>query len=233
MFTFKTFIGIPTVRRDESFWESMDSFIPALKEECEVEVCIVKNKTIAEARNEIASRFLDSDADFLLFLDDDHSGHTIEMFDAILDPLVNNNAYMCGIKCYTKVFPYCSNILIYSGADEKKLGLQEGSGKYMPIDLDNGYMYVDLVGFGMTLLSRKAFSIIEPPYFFSQDVNGRSCREDNYFCDKLNKMGIKPVGCFKYTLTHNGIDGVMVRQLRDEGMNRLREKFPDMKVLVS
>ncbi len=229
----KIFIGIPSARRYEPFWKSMETFIPELKQECEVEVCTVYDKPVAEARNIIASRFMDSDSDYLLFLDDDHSGHTLEMFDKILDPLVNNNSYMCGVKCYTKTFPYSSNILIYSGIDEKKLGIPPGSGKYMPIYLDAGYMYVDLVGFGMTILNRMAFKIIKEPYFFSENVNGRMTREDNYFCDKLNKMGIKPVGYFGHTLEHNGIGEHNAPEMRREGYTRLKAQYPNHSVLVS
>lgn len=229
----RIFIGIPSSRRYEPFWESMDDFIPHLKQYHEVKICIIKDKTISEARNEIANLYLKSDSDYLLFLDDDHSGHTLEIFNAILDPILNNNSYMCGVKCYTKDFPYHPNILIYSGVDEKKLGIPEGSGKYIPVFLDAGYMYVDLVGFGMTILTRMAFKILKEPYFSSEYVNGRLVREDNYFCDKLIRMGIRPVGYFGHTLDHQGFGEHNVPMLRQQGFNELREKYPDTKVMVS
>jgi hypothetical protein len=225
----KVFIGIPSVRNYEPFWKSMDEFLPILKRQVDVEVCIVKDKTIAEARNQIVDEFLASDSDYLLFLDDDHSGHTLQMFNSLLDPILNNNAYMCGMKCYTKIFPYFSNISIYSNVNEKELGIVEGSGKYMPVDFDRGYGYVDLVGFGMTIVSRGTFDLIEKPYFISKDNKG----EDNYFCDNLIKAGIRPVGCFEDVLEHMGIGKHNDRILRDKGYAELKEKYPDMKVLVA
>lgn len=229
----KIFIGIPTIRRYEPFWDSMAKFIPELKHNFEVEVCTVHGKPVSEARNIIADRFMDSDCDYLLFLDDDHEGHTISMFESILDPILNNNSYMCGLKCYTKRFPYNSNILIYSEIDEEKLGIPKGSGKYIPIDLNNGYMYVHLIGFGMTILTKWAFRIIEKPYFVSEFLNGKLVKEDNYFCDKLVKVGIQPVGCFNYTLSHNGIGSHNAIRMREEGMSKIKEKNPDLKVLVA
>lgn len=229
---YKIFIGIPTSRDYEPFWSSFRNFRNQLQAIYEVEVCIVKDKSIAEARNEIASRYLKSDSDYLLFLDDDHSGHTIAMFEAILDPILNNNSCMCGIKCYTKGFPYSSTLCIYSksmGIDTKKLGLKEDEGQYVPIDSGRGYTYCDLVGFGMTLLTRTAFKVLKEPYFVSKDNR----KEDNYFCDNLVKNGVQPVGCFDYVLEHNGIGSHNAYELREKGYAELKKRHPDMKVLVS
>ena len=207
----------------------MDSFLPVLKRMCDLQVHIVKNKTIAEARNEISERFLESNSDYLLFLDDDHSGHTLQMFNSILDPMLNNGGSMCGIKCYTKLFPYFSNLSIYSNVNHKELGIKEGTGKYIPVDLDGGYGYVDLVGFGMTIVSRGTFSLMKKPYFVCQDNRG----EDNYFCDNLIKAGVRPIGCFDYVLTHGDIGRHNARELQNKGYAELRQKYPDMKALVA
>ena len=133
----RVFIGIPSVRRYEPFWKSMDEFILILKRMCDVEVCVIKGMKVAEARNTIVDMFLKSTCDYLLFCDDDHVGHTLQMFNACLDPILTNNACMCGIKCHSKTFPYASNLLMYSNVDEGKLGIKKGSGKYIPIDADN------------------------------------------------------------------------------------------------
>lgn len=228
----KIFLGIPSCRRYEPFWKSMEEFIPILSRQCDVIFCTVHNKTVAEARNMIVDMFLKSDADYLLFLDDDHRGHTLQMFNSLLDPLLNNGSFMCGIKCRAKKFPYASNLLIYSKVDEEKLGIKKGCGKYMPINLHKGYAYCDLVGFGMTLISRETFNRIESPYFISDPEVGQG-REDNYFCDKLVKIGKYPVGCFDYTLEHQGIGFHNADILYEQGLAELKKKYPDMKVLVS
>ena len=84
----------------------------------------------------------------------------------------------------------------------------------------------------MTLLTRKAFEVVQEPYFVSDSRIGQG-REDNYFCDKLVSKGVYPVGCFEYTLEHQGIGWNNAKQLRDRGMAELKAKYPDMKVLVS
>lgn len=215
----KLFIGIPTSRHYKPFWDSMEIFIPLLEKEHELEIYTLANKSLAEARNTIVSRFLNSDKDYLLFLDDDHSGHSLEMFNALLNPLINNNRNVCAIKCYTKFFPYNSTLLEYDNIYRGKLNLPKGIGNYRPIDDYEGYVECDLVGFGMTLISRETFSKIEEPYFSSKDNR----REDNYFCEKLLLAGIKPIGCFDYILEHNGIGKHNASILRNQEMKILKE----------
>ena len=225
----KIFIGIPTVRHYEPFWQSMASFIPALERECDVIEHIVTGKDIATARNEIAEKFLSTDADYLLFLDDDHAGHTVEMFDALLDPVLINNAYICAMKCYKRAFPFDTNLLIFSGVNEKAMGIAEGKGEFMAIDQPSSYMYVDVVGFGMTLIQRMALIKVGKPYF--NTVN--NCNEDNDFCKRLLKFGVQPVACSEYTLEHGGIPVADIPRLKKEGWAQLKKQHPDLKVLVS
>lgn len=220
----KLFIGIPTIRHYEPFWNSLSLFLNNLLGKYDYQVFKVSNKSLAEARNEIVSRFLKSDKDYLLFLDDDHSGHTVQMLDSLLDPLINNGRMVCAIKCYARIFPHFSNLLQYSGVD-----LGEGRGKYRPIDDNEGYCECDAVGFGMTLVSRETFKRINEPYFISKD----NTKEDIYFCDKLNLSGMRAIGCFEYVLEHNGINEHNALELRNKGIEELKIKNPDMRVLVS
>lgn len=218
------FIGIPSVRKYKPFVESMEVFIPSLIEKHTIEIYTVSNKSRAEARNSIVSRFLSSDKEYLLFLDDDHSGHKSDMVGALLDPLINNGRLVCAIKCYSREFPYFSNLAEYSGVN-----LEGGIGKYRPIDENKGYIECDLVGFGMTMIAREAFNRIKEPYFISNN----NCREDNYFCEKLVLSGSRPIGCFDYLLEHDGINEFNSIELRNKGIEELKNKNPDMKVLVS
>lgn len=199
----------------------MKNFIQAVKFHHDIEVVEARSKPVDVARNLIVDKFLDSDKDYLLFLDDDHIGHSMDMLRALLVI----DAPICAIKCYTKVFPYFSNLLQYSGFNSSAVGLPDGQGKYNPIDLDFGYHYCDLVGFGMTLIKRDLFSKIEKPYF-KADQDG--IREDNYFCEKLLAVGIKPIGCFSYTLEHDGIGRENARTLREESMNRITGKLAEL-----
>ena len=48
--------------------------------------------------------------------------------------------------------------------------------KYVPVEIDKGYFYCDLVGFGMTLIDKKLFEKLQEPYFIYDVTN----KEDNY-----------------------------------------------------
>lgn len=205
----KLLIGIPSCREYKPFWESMDSFLPLVGAIHQTTVLEVRNRKIADARNIIVSEFLEGDFEYLLFLDDDHSGHTVEMLDA----LINGNSLVCAMKCYSRFFPHLCTLMNYSG-------LHDDRGKYKSVELNKGYQECDLVGFGMTLLNRKLFSLIEIPYFVS---NSNFQQEDNNFCDSLINKGIRPVGCFDYVCTHNGTDDSNLEQRRNKGLIELVE----------
>ena len=92
------FIGIPTIRDHQEFIKSIDNFIPELKKNFVVDIYRVVNEPIDIARNKIVDNFLESKLDYLLFLDDDHCGHTVDMVES----LMKLNTYVCAIKCYQK-----------------------------------------------------------------------------------------------------------------------------------
>lgn len=215
----KIFVGIPSVRNDQAFLESMNEFLPDIGKLHEVKALEVRDKKIDEARNFIVDEFLKSDSEYLLFLDDDHSGHTVEMLQTLLDI----NSYVSAIKCYSRFFPYLANLMDYSGSDDPRI-------KYKPKDVTVGIHPCDLVGFGMTLIKRATFDLLSRPYFVAIN-NGK---EDNYFCDSLIKIGIKPMGCFDYTLPHQGIDQYNAEKMKKEGLDKIfknfKDKFPNQEV---
>src|SRR3990167_9370199 len=102
----------------------------------------------------------------------------------------------------------------YSGVDNPELKYEYKTNK-------SGYDFCDLVGFGMTILKRELFSKIDKPYFVCENNQ----REDNYFCDKLHSVGIKPMGCFDFTLTHDGIDESEAKRLQELEYSRLLEEI--------
>lgn len=206
----KIFIGIPSIREYQPFLNSMVSFVVDLHKKYSVRVFQVKNKKIDEARNIIVNEFLKSNCDYLLFLDDDHSGHTFNMFE----DLMKADTYVCAVKCYWKDFPYLDSLLDYSGEELEMI-------KYKAKKVTAGFHSCDLVGFGMTLIKRETFDNLEKPYFICE--NNR--KEDVYFCDNLIKQGIKPIGCFDYVLTHQGVDDTNKQSLFEEGMEKMIENI--------
>lgn len=162
---------------------------------------IVKDTYLPEAQNSIAKDFLQTGYDYLLLLDDDQWGHTIEM----LDTLVESNTYVSTIKTYQREYPYACAIF-------KKLI----NNVVVPIESGKGYVECDLTGFPMTLISRETFSFLEEPYFRPYEVNGRTWNSDVDFFDRLSKKGIKPVGCFQHILNHDEVTADNVLELRYE-----------------
>lgn len=206
-------IGIPSVRNRKDFHDSMDAFLPALAKVHQIEVIEVRNRPVDEARNKIAEFFLSKEYDYLLFLDDDHTGHTVEMVEALLKP----DAPVCAIKCYAKKFPHFCALMDYSSSAKSSLG------RYVSKETNQGYEECDLVGFGMTLIRREVFLRLQKPYFLAFE----GIKEDCYFCDNLKSIGVKILGCFDFTLCHDGIGEHNVKDLMEEGASDIAQKIQD------
>lgn len=195
-------ICVPSTREYKPFLESFSIFLTEIKKEHQVCVFIVKNKKLVDVQNEAAEKFLTGNWDYLLFLDDDHWGHSSQM----LDTLINANAYMATIKSYIRHFPYMSALM-------KRLP----NNLYTGIENGNGYVPVDVTGFPMTLIRKDLFSRLEKPYF-REFIDGiRLWATDGEFCRRLGEAGIQPIGCFQHCLPHMDItdENVVYKRLND------------------
>lgn len=210
----KIFIGIPTTRDNFDFRESFSLFFREAKDRYEIESFKIGGLGRDEAREVIVSKFLLSDKDYLLFLDDDHTEHEVDM----LDVLVESNVPVCAIKCYSRWFPYQCTCMIVGSKNNN----------YFEESKTKGIHECYFVGFGMTLIKREVFDILDKPYF---QCNENGEREDNYFCEKLIKNRIPPYGCFDYTLPHNGIDESNVMDLRKTNIGKYVAKQQKIKVI--
>lgn len=199
----KILIGIPTTRNFEPFWKSLDFFVTNAKEFYDIDMRIVNNESLGDAQNKITDYFLSRDYDYLLFMDDDHWGHTVSM----LDCLIEADSYVAVIKSYARHYPYISTLLKYA----KEPGVS------IPIESAEGYHRIDIAGFPMTLIRRCVFEKLDKPYFREEEFLGRSWNTDVNFCERLAKIGIKPVGCFQYCLNHDIVTQDNVHQLRYDG----------------
>lgn len=210
------FIGVPRSRVDLSFGSSLFNFRREIEKSHRVESHFVYGMGRDKAREVLVDMFLEGDCDYLLFLDDDHTGHRIEM----LEGLMKADAHVSSIKCYSRYFPFQCTLMTIDRVNQI----------YFADDTRRGYLECNLVGFGMALIKRETFSLIDRPYF-QCDPQGE--REDNYFCNKLLKAGIKPVGYFDYVLPHCGIDDSNIDQKRDEGLDILVRKQQKNRVMQS
>jgi hypothetical protein len=195
------YIGVCKTRSDKRFEESFRNLTDSICKKYSVCQMIVKDTFLPDAQNRIARDFIQSNYDYLLLLDDDQWGHTPEMVDC----LINANTYVATIKTYSRHYPYHCAVLNI-----------EKNNFVVPIENGEGYVECDLTGFPMTLIRKDVFQLLEEPYFRPHSAEGRDWNSDVDFFERLRRIGIRPVGCFQYTLNHDKITEGNVRQHRRE-----------------
>ena len=205
----KILVGIPTIRDFAPFWKSLGDFYANAVEFYNMDMMVVSGKRLGMAQNNIADLFMQGKWDYLLFLDDDQWGHTIQM----LDCLVNADSMVAVIKTYSRHYPHLCTLLNYT--NEK--------GMVASIENGEGYMPCDVAGFPMTLIKREVFNLLDKPYFREIDSCGRDWNTDVDFCERLAKLGIKPTGCFQYCLNHDIVTQDNVKELRYKGCRDQRK----------
>jgi hypothetical protein len=195
-------VCVPSTREYKPFLESFDNFINKIREKHLVLTFFVKDRKLVDIQNEAAQKLLSGNWDYLLFMDDDHWGHTPEM----LECLIKANSCMATIKSYIRHYPYMCALL-------KKLD----NGLYVGIEDGHGYMECDVTGFPMTLIRKDLFNNLQKPYFREFTDGIREWATDGEFCERLSYTGIKPVGCFQHCLAHGDIteENVLQKRLED------------------
>lgn len=196
------YIGVCKTRDDKRFEESFRNLTDSMCRKYSVCQMVVKDTYLPDAQNIIAKDFIQSGYDYLLLLDDDQWGHTVEM----VDTLVGSNAKVSTIKTYSRHYPYACSLL-----------RKAGNNLAMPIETGEGYVECDLTGFPMTLIPRETFKLLDEPYFRPHEVGGRTWNSDVDFFARLNEVGVKPIGCFQHILNHGDItaDNVMQKRYDD------------------
>lgn len=201
----KIYIGICKTRDDERFWKSFHELKSQLSDKYSIIMSIVKDTYLPDAQNWLAKQMLDAGSDYLLLLDDDQWGHTIDM----VDTLVEADAYVATIKTYCRKYPYMC-------AAWNKVGKSKA---LVPIEYGFGYIECDLTGFPMTLIHKDTFKILEQPYFRPLEAEGRTWNSDVDFFERLAEKKIKPIVCFQHTLNHDKVTQENVYKLREAERN--------------
>lgn len=184
------YIGVCKTRDDDRFKESFRNFIDSIVNKYSICQMIIRDTFLPDAQNQIAKDFLQTGCDYLLLLDDDQWGHTKEM----LETLIEANTYVATIKTYSRHYPYACALI-------NRLE----NGFLLPLENGKDYQECDLTGFPMTLIRKDTFEKLEEPYFRPLIDGGRDWNSDVDFFDRLNKVGVKPVGCFQHCLNHDKI----------------------------
>ena len=201
-------VGICATRKGVKyarFRDSMAKLTDSLTDDYCIGIFTMSDTFLPDAQNTIAEKFIEERHDLLLLLDDDHWGHTKEMFEC----LVRASAPMATIKTYSRHYPYSCALM----RKDKKT--------YYGIENGKGYMDCDMTGFPMTLIKREVFERLDRPYFRPTKGDARPWTTDKDFCQRLIQVGITPVGCFQHCLPHDDItqENVMERRYRERNKN--------------
>jgi hypothetical protein len=151
-----------------------------------LEVDWVQSSLIAKARNQIAARFLASDAEALFFVDADMEFSAVDLVKMLRHP-----AWVLG------------------GDYVKKDG--SGSRTAFPLDVFvDGVQEATHLGTGFLKITREAFALMDPPqadgigcYFNCGPRDGRYVGEDYAFCEDYRAAGGR-LWLYPATLGHIG-----------------------------
>jgi hypothetical protein len=190
-------IGIPRHNPTDEFLVSLLCFLEEIKDHYTIEVMEVSGKSLVDAQNEIAEKFISSNYAFLLLLENDNWGFTRNM----LKTLLRSNAEVCAQHYYSRWMPYYSTCM--RQIDGKT---EEGGPLFAGHNAKSGYVECDLVGYGMTLYKRSVFEKLEKPYFRLNKFGGPgNYATDIDFSSRCREANIVLLGSFDYTLNHQDI----------------------------
>lgn len=133
---------------------------------------------ITEARNTLVQRALDEDAEWVMFLDDDH----VYPHDLLMRLLAHEKPVVSAL--YLRRQQPFSPVAFSHRNDH---------GTYQSIDLaelpQGGLLKVHAVGAGGLLVRAEVFNAIEPPWFEHGKVGDWDASEDIIFSEKANTAG--------------------------------------------
>jgi len=145
--------------------------------------------------NSIQKRFLESNNDYLLLIDDD-----ITPLKNPLDlVLLNKDIISCVVPTW-KSNEIETDILFLSLIKKDDGYIQ------VPVSNRNGLMEVDVVSNGCLIVSRRVLEKVNPMSIRLFDKNGlQKLGHDFNFCEKAKKKGFKVWVNWDYVCDHNGI----------------------------
>jgi hypothetical protein len=193
----KVFVGAACHKPHKEFTESLSDFLQHCSLTYEMVCYQVYGKQLVDAQNEIADMFLKMNYDYLLMVEDDNWGFSLEMLNA----LVKADKPVIGVKYYSRHDPHVIIPMRPHPSDPHK-GMMELLGP-------TGIVTVYLVGFGMTLIKRLVFNYLDKPYFSlneKSDISPDQYATDHNFCHRLMMNGVSVFGLYDYCLTHRGMN---------------------------
>lgn len=193
----KLLIGVPLHKPDDRFLDSLPKFIEECSKQYDIRVITVPGCSLVEAQNKISDYYMhQTDYDYLLLMEDDHHGHTVEMLNA----LISKDVEVCAMNYYSRHFPFVECLM--REISWKKHPIE----KYAGLHYTSGFHECEMAGFAMMLLKRSVFAKLSKPYFrLNKDGGPDNYATDIDFSVRLKEAGIPIWGCFDYILSHRDI----------------------------
>lgn len=137
------------------------------------------NKPISYNRNKLVKDFLETDADFLLMLDDDCIG------DERLIKLADYDKDVIGGVCFgfmqQQIIPFCLT--------KNEMGTYDLSDEF---SLNTGVIEVDAIGSGCMMIKREVLENIPSPFLNEYDPEGiKTAGLDLAFCRRAKEQGYR------------------------------------------
>lgn len=201
-------VGTPTITPDKRFLDSLSSFLFEASKKYDITHKFIYKKPIYEAQNLLAFEAIEHGYDYLLMVEDDHWGFTVEH----LDKLIALNHPFCAFPYYSRHFPYMLTAMKFEGINAR------GTHNYSEIKHNFGIHPADLVGFGFTLFAAELLKKIPTPIFYPLHDQARAT--DQWFCHNLwMNYSMKPLVCFDDIIPHRDITKDTVNELRNIRLN--------------
>ena len=186
--------------------------------------------SIANFRNYSVKAALETEADYIFFMDDDSVllGNA-SIFKYLKDKIDNDpNKHIISPIVYVRGYPF--EPMFFSEVKDEKIRIKEGKGidffrdfKNHPTD-ENKLIRVEAVGCHNTLIKTEIFKALEQPYFLTTLNN----TEDIYFCMKCKEF-IENIGIFVDTSITVGhlLDPLYVD---DNNVESLRKMYKELQL---
>lgn len=144
-----------------------------------IQKVFARSAVISENRNAITKHALESGADWVLYLDDDHI-----LSRDVLIRLLDSGKDVISAHYVQRQPPFGPVAMSHELPD----------GKFIRKALDpteNGIVSVAAAGAGCLLVRRRALEALEPPYWTLGQISASSWGDDLHFCSRLRKAGFE------------------------------------------
>lgn len=143
--------------------------------------------SIDNARNQAALYAMNTDCDYLMFIDDD----VLIPENTLVELLKADKDIIAGLVMI-RGFPF--NVMAFKWEKDDQ-GNPKNLGYFNDLPKERGIVECDAVGFSCCLIKMDIIKALEPPYF----VTGKSNTEDVYFCLKVKDILDPQPGIFMHT----------------------------------